>query len=67
VDLAWLAPPAVLLVGSAVAAGLLRSIARSLQEVDAGRRRVRRLDDALIPLRVETRRTRESLDRFDHR
>jgi hypothetical protein len=67
VDLAWLAPPAVLLIGAAGAAGLLRAIDRSLEEARASQRRLRRLEDGLIPLRVETRRARASLDRFPRR
>jgi hypothetical protein len=67
VELTWLAPPLVLLVGALVAAVLLVAIVRTLDEVRAAHRRLKHLDGALIPLRVETRRTRESLDGFDRR
>ena len=42
-------------------------IAATLDEVGGSRRRVRRLEDALIPVRVETRRARASIDRFPRR
>jgi hypothetical protein len=67
VDLAWLAPPVIVLLGAAGAADAAAGHRPRLEDVEAARRRVRRLDDALIPLRVETRRARESLDRFDRR
>ncbi len=67
VDAAWFAPPAVLTLGALGAAVLVRRIAEALDEVETARRRVRRLEDALVPLRVETRRARASIDRFDRR
>ncbi len=66
-DATWIAPPAVLGLGAAAAAWLLRSIAKATDEAQAAHRRFRRLEDGLIPLRVETRRTRDSLDRIDRR
>lgn len=66
-DLTWIAPPAVLGIGAAAAAVLLRSIARATDDAASAHRRFRRLEDGLIPLRVETRRTRESLDRMHRR
>ncbi|MCB1039056.1 MAG: hypothetical protein R2701_05805 [Acidimicrobiales bacterium] len=66
-DTTWIAPPAVLGIGALVAAILGRSIAKALDEADAARRRFRKLEDGLIPLRVETRATRRSVDRFDRR
>jgi hypothetical protein len=67
VDITWIAPPIVLGLGAGAAAVLLRSIARATDEAAAAHRRFRRLEDGLIPLRVETRRTRESLDRLHRR
>lgn len=66
-DLAWIAPPAVLGLGALAAAALLRAIAGAVEEAEAARRRFRKLEDGLIPLRVETRRTRASVDRLDRR
>jgi hypothetical protein len=67
VDTTWIAPSAVLGIGAAAAAALLRAIARATDEAQAAHRRFRRLEDGLIPLRVETRRTRDSLDRMRRR
>lgn len=61
-DTTWIAPPAVLGLGAAGAAVVLRLIARATDEAQAAHRRFRRLEDGLIPLRVETRRTRGSVD-----
>ncbi|CAN5404656.1 hypothetical protein BH10ACT1_BH10ACT1_27420 [soil metagenome] len=66
-DLAWIAPPAVLLVGAAGVAVLLRRIAASLDDLSGSQRRFRRLEDAMIPIRVESRRTRSSIDRLPRR
>lgn len=66
-DTTWIAPPAVLGIGAAAAAFLLRAIARATGEAESAHRRFRRLEDGLIPLRVETRRTRESVDRMHRR
>lgn len=66
-DLTWIAPPAVLGLGAAAAAVLVRSLARAADDAAGAHRRFRRLEDGLIPLRVETRRTRESLDRLHRR
>jgi hypothetical protein len=67
VEAAWFAPPAVLALGALGAAVLLRRIADAVSEVAASQRRFRRLEDAMIPVRVETRRARASIDRFDRR
>lgn len=66
-DTTWIAPPAVLGIGAAAAAVALRAITRATEEAEAAHRRFRRLEDGLIPLRVETRRTRESVDRMHRR
>ncbi|MGN6694825.1 MAG: hypothetical protein ACTHN0_11685 [Aquihabitans sp.] len=66
-DTTWIAPPAVLGLGAAAAAFVLRAIAKATDEAEAAHRRFRRLEDGLIPLRVETRRTRESVDRMHRR
>jgi len=67
VDLTWIAPPAVLLVGAAGVAVLLRRIVAATEEVAGSQRRFRRLEDAMIPVRVETRRARSSIDRLPRR
>lgn len=66
-DTTWIAPPAVLGLGAAAAAFLLRMITKATDDAQAAHRRFRRLEDGLIPLRVETRRTRESVDRLHRR
>lgn len=66
-DTTWIAPPAVLGLGAAAVALLLRAITKATDEAQAAHRRFRRLEDGLIPLRVETRRTRESVDRMHRR
>lgn len=66
-DTTWIAPPAVLGLGAIGVALLLRAIATAAEEAEAARRRFRKLEDGLIPLRVETRRTRASIDRLDRR
>jgi hypothetical protein len=63
----WIAPPAVLGLGAAAVALLLRAITKATDEAQSAHRRFRRLEDGLIPLRVETRRTRESVDRMHRR
>ena len=65
VDATWIAPPLVLTIGAAAAAALLRAVARAGEQADAAQRRFRRVEHALIPVRVETRRVRRSVDRFD--
>jgi hypothetical protein len=67
VDTFWLAPPAIVALGSVAIVAVLRAIAAAAEDADAARRRFRRLEDGLIPLRVESRRTRESLDRLHRR
>ena len=54
-------------IGAAAAAFLLRAITKATEEAESAHRRFRRLEDGLIPLRVETRRTRESVDRMHRR
>ena len=66
-DLAWIAPPAVLLVGAAGAAVLAQRVVVAASELSDARRRFRRLEDALIPVRVDTRRARASIDQLDRR
>lgn len=66
-DTTWIAPPALLGIGAAAIAVLLRAIAKATDEAQSAHRRFRRLEDGLIPLRVETRRTRESVDRMHRR
>jgi len=67
VDSTWIAPPAVLGLGALGAAALLRALASAVEDAEAARRRFRKLEDGLIPVRVETRRTRGSVDRLDRR
>lgn len=67
VQTAWIASPAVLAAGAVAAVVLLRRIADAASELASSQRRFRRVEDAMIPLRVETRRARTSLDDFDRR
>jgi len=67
VDATWFAPPVALLLGAGAIAVALRRVVTALDEVATSQRRVRRLEDALIPVRVEARRARRSLDTFDRR
>lgn len=67
VDATWIAPPLVLTIGAAAAAALLRAVARATEQADAAQRRFRKVEHALIPVRVETRRVRRAVDRFDRR
>jgi len=56
-----------LVIGAFAAALIGRAITSALNDADAARRRFRKLEDGLIPLRVETRRVRGSVDRFESR
>jgi cytochrome c-type biogenesis protein CcmH/NrfF len=67
VDVTWFAPVAVLLVGAVAAVVLVRQLVSAVSELDASQRRFRRIEHALIPVRVETRRARASIGRIDHR
>lgn len=67
VDVAWFVPPTVFGIGAAVAVMLLRRIAEAQEELGRSTRRLRRLEDGLIPVRVETRRARESIERLSRR
>jgi hypothetical protein len=67
VDAAWIAPPAVLTLGALAAAALARRVAQAADEVRDAQRRFRRLEHALIPIRVETKRARTGIDRLHHR
>jgi len=67
VDATWIVPPAVLLAGAGATAVLLRRLGEAVQDLEGARRRSRRLEDALIPVRVETRRARDSIARLRRR
>lgn len=64
VEAAWILPSVVLAGGAALAAVLLRRVAEAAQELAESQRRLRRMEDSLIPLRVENRRVRRSADRL---
>lgn len=66
-DVTWFVPVAVLILGAAAAAVLVRRIAEAAGELDASQRRFRRIEHALIPVRVETRRTRASIEQIHRR
>ena len=66
-DVTWFAPLVVLLAGAAAAARLVRRIPQAAGGVASSQRRFHRLEEALIPLRVETRRTRGSVDHISRR
>lgn len=63
-DVTWFAPAIVLLIGAVGAFVLVRRLAVAAAELSASQRRFHRLDQALIPVRVETRRTRASIERM---
>lgn len=65
VDATWFAPPAVLLIGAAATALLLKRIGAVIDAVSDSVRRSDRLEGSLVPVRVETRRARRSLDHLD--
>lgn len=67
VELTWIAPAAVITAGAAGIALLIRRIDAAATDLAASARRLRHVEDALIPVRVETRQTRASLDRYDRR
>jgi hypothetical protein len=67
VDAAWFAPPAVFVLAALGVAALLRRIGAAVEDVGGARDRARRIDGALVPVRVETRRARASIDRFHRR
>jgi len=64
VNAIWLASPVALLLGAVAVAILAVRVGRATDELSDARRRSRRLEDALIPVRVETRRARSSIDRL---
>ena len=66
-DVSWFAPVAVLLIGAVAAIVLVGRLVSAVAELDASQRRFRRMEHALIPVRVETRRARASIERIDHR
>ena len=66
-DVTWFVPVAVLILGAAAAVVLVRRIAEASAELDASQRRFRRIEHALIPVRVETRRTRASIEQIHRR
>ena len=66
-DAAWITPPAVLATGAALLAVLARKVTQATEEARGAQHRFRRLEDGLIPVRVESRRTRASVDRMHHR
>jgi hypothetical protein len=67
VDITWFAPPAVLAAGAAAAAVLVRRIAQEVADLSVAQRRLGRMEDALIPVRVEAERARRSIDRIERR
>ena len=66
-DVTWFAPLVVLLAGAAAASVLVRRIADAADGLASSQRRFHRLEQALIPLRVETRRPRGSVDHIRRR
>lgn len=66
-DVTWFAPVAVLLIGAVAVVVIVRHLVSAVAELDDAQRRFRRIEHALIPVRVETRRTRASIERIDHR
>lgn len=67
VDATWIAPPAVLGIGAALVAVLLRALAGAVDDLRTATRRARRIEQSLIPLRVDTRRTSDAVERLRRR
>lgn len=66
-SLAWIVPCLVLLVGACAVSVLARRLADTVDEARRAQRRFRGIEHALIPVRVETRRVRGSVDRHHRR
>ncbi|MGI8710634.1 MAG: hypothetical protein ACR2LA_06550 [Acidimicrobiales bacterium] len=66
-DIAWIAPPAVLLAGAGATAVLCRRLAVAVSEARTAERRLRRLEQGLIPVRIESRRLGATVDRMRRR
>lgn len=60
----WFASPIALLLGAVAVAVLVVQIGRATDDLSSAGRRTRRLEDGLIPVRVETRRARASIERL---
>ena len=67
VDVTWFVPVVILLLGAVAVLVVVRQLAQASAELEASRRRFQRIEEALIPLRVEARRTRASNDHLHHR
>jgi hypothetical protein len=67
VDIALIAPPALIAGAAGITAALLRRLAHAIEELRAAERRNRRLNDALVPVRVETRRVGATVERMTRR
>ena len=67
VDITWLVPPAVLGFGAVALVVLGRRLGEALDELARSGRRMRRVEDGLIPVRIETRRVRRSIERLPRR
>lgn len=63
-DAAWITPPVVLASGAAAVAVLARKLAAATEELRGAGRRFRRVEDAMIPIRVESRTTRAAVERM---
>ncbi|MGI8757191.1 MAG: hypothetical protein ACR2MB_15325 [Acidimicrobiales bacterium] len=66
-DTAWIAPPTVLIAGSAAIAVLARRLTAAVKELRAAQRRLGRVEQSLIPIRVESRRVAASRVRMQRR
>lgn len=66
-DVVWFVPVTVLIVGSVLAVAGVRRLAAALTELADAQRRVARVEHALVPLRVESRRTRASIEQIHRR
>lgn len=66
-NLFWLVPSLVLLLGAFGVAVLARRLADVTEQARSAQRRFRGVEHALIPVRVETRRVRASVDRHPRR
>lgn len=66
-DATWFLPIAVVALFAAIALVLLNRLAVAIVELTASLRRLRHLEESMIPLRVETRRARGGTNRLPRR
>jgi hypothetical protein len=66
-EVLWIVPPAVLLVGAATTIALLRSVEGAADDIRDHLHRMAEVRSSVEELRAETARTRASLEALDQR